>query len=381
MPDDVAEPIPRGAAATMTSLFIFSALLCGSLLQAACDPNTPPNMAGNDAGSDEPPVGCTHEALTLTVATLVGCEQDGNADGDRTAARFHNPTNVELGAGGVVFVADFDNSLVRRIQPDGTTTTLVARPDFAFPFGLATAADGSLYVQTDDNDLGVHSIDSGTVWRVDPVTGDAVVIARDLGRPRGLAVLPDGRIAMSDHKHHVLSILDPATGIETLLAGVNDVAGHVNATGAAAQFSQPYDLVLLPDGDLAVADQDNHRIRRVTLAGVVTDFAGSGTVGNIDGPVNVATFDGPQALAVGPGGLYLTDIRRFFVRRITNGVVKTIAGDGTAGWLDADEPRSARFYGLEGLAADATRLVIADGNGGDGNTFHRIRIIDAATLP
>jgi len=381
MPDDFAEPVPRGAAATMTSLFVFSVVLCGSLLQAACDPNTPPNMAGDDAGSDEPPVECTHEALTLAVATLVGCEQDGNADGDRNAARFQNPTNVELGAGGVVFVADFDNSLVRRIEPDGTTTTLVTRPDFTSPFGLAIAADGSLYVQTDDNDLGVHSIDSGTIWRVDPVTGDAVVIARDLGRPRGLAVLPDGRIAMSDHKHHVLSILDPTTGIETLLAGVNDVAGHANATGAAARFSQPYDLVLLPDGDLAVADQDNHRIRRVTLAGVVTDFAGSGTVGNIDGPVNVATFDGPQGLAVGPGGLYLTDIRRFFIRRITNGVVKTVAGDGTAGWIDADEPRSARFYGLEGLAADATRLVIADGNGGDGNTFHRIRIVDAATLP
>ena len=373
------EHAPRGAAATMGSLVLFSFVLCFSLLQAACDPG----MSGDDVSGDDggPAVGCTLMPLTLTVATLVGCEQDGNADGERTVARFQNPTNVEIGAGGVVFVADFDNSLLRSIEPDGTTTTLVMRPDFTSPFGLAIATDGSIYVETDDNDLGTHSIDSGTIWRVDPETGDAVVIARDLGRPRGLAMLPDGRIAMADHMHHVVSILDPTTGIETTLAGTPDVAGHANASGAAARFAQPYDVVLLPDGDLAVSDFDNHRIRRVTLAGVVTDLAGSGTVGNIDGPANVSTFDAPQGLAVGPGGLYVTDIRRFFIRRITNGVVKTVAGDGTAGWLDADEPRGARFYGIEGIATDATRLVIADGNGGNGDVYHRIRTVNAATLP
>jgi sugar lactone lactonase YvrE len=349
-------------------------------LTGACggpDPVTP-----NDAdGSDGSVVPCTHPSLDRAVATIAGCEQEGVTDGPRDEVRFRDPTNVVV-VGDALIVADFENDRLRRIAPDGTTTTLVKRDDFHNPFGLAVAGDGMIYAETDDNDQGVHTIDSGTVWRVDPTTGSAAVVARDLGRPRGLAVLPDGRIAMSDHMHHVLKILDPATGLTTPLAGTADVAGFTNATGLAARFAQPYDIVLLPDGDLAVADQDNHRIRRVTLAGVVTDLAGSGTLGNIDGPTAVAEFHAPQGLAVAPdGALYVTDIKRHFVRRIANDLVTTVAGDGTAGWLDSNEPRSARFYGLEGMDASATQLVVTDGNIGDGMAFHRIRTIRLDALP
>jgi sugar lactone lactonase YvrE len=341
------------------------------LLAAAC---------ADDAPGPDPAV-CSRGTPELAVTTLAGCELPGDADGPRTDVRFRNPTNVVIDAGGGVFVADFDNSRLRRVEPDGVTSTIVVRDDFTAPFGLAFAADGSLFVETDDNDQGVHSLDSGTIWRVNTATGEAVVVARDLGRPRGLAVLPDGRIAMADHMHHVVSILDPATGIETPLAGMQDLTGFANGSGTEARFAQPYDLVLLPDGDLAVSDQDNHRIRRVTLAGVVSDLAGSDTIGSTDGPVDTATFDAPQALAVGPDGLYVTDIRSFLIRRIANGIVDTIAGDGTRGFIDADEPRSARFSGVEGMAADASRLVIADGNRGDGSTFHRIRIVDLNAVP
>ncbi len=344
-----------------------------ALMIVGCGSNPAPVIT--DAGPDASVVPCSHPSLEIAIATIAGCEQAGAEDGPRDSVRFRNPTNVVL-VGGAIVVADFDNNRLRRIADDGTTTTLVMRDDFKSPFGLELAADGSLYVETDDNDQGIHTIDSGTVWRVDPDTGAASVIARDLGRPRGLAVLPDGRIAMSDHKHHTLSILDPASGVATPLAGMHDSPGYANATGTAARFAQPYDIVVLPDGDLAVADQDNHRIRRVTLAGVVTDFAGSGTVGNIDGPANVAQFESPQGLALGPAGeLYVTDIKRHFIRRITSGDVRTVAGDGTPGWIDSNEPRAARFYGIEGIAANATELVLADGNGGDGKTFHRIRTI------
>lgn len=349
---------------------------------AACQPNVPPSRDGGDDGGPDAFVTCHHQPANLVVSTLAGCEQAGTSDGARLEARFDNPTNVALGSDGAVYVTDFDSGRLRKITVDGTTSTVVVRPEFVHPFGLAFADATTLYVETDDDDMGGHTNQTGTVWRVDVTTGDATVIARDLGRPRGLAVLSDGRIAMSDHMHHVVSLLDPTTGIATPLAGSLDVAGATNGSGAAALFAQPYDIVQLANGDLAVADLDNHKIRRITLTGEVTDLAGSGAQGTIDGPAAVAAFDSPQALAVRGNELYITDIHRFVVRRLASGVVTTIAGDGTAGWIDSDSSREARFYGVEGITAAAgdPRLIVADGNGGDGNPFHRIRVIDLGRL-
>jgi sugar lactone lactonase YvrE len=350
------------------------------LCVCACDP---PRKPDPDAPPPpDAPILCRKGALDLAVTTVAGCEQMGTDDGDRNAARFSNPVNVELEPDGSIIVADFDNDLLRRVEADGTTTTIVNQEAFVRPFGLALAADGTLIVQTDGNDTGGLDINTGTIWRVDLLTGAATVLTRNVGRPRGVVALPDGRIAMADHLHHHLSILDPSTGIVSPLAGAIDVPGYLDATGTDARFAQPYDMVLLADGDLVVAELDNHVLRRVTLAGVVSTFAGSGVPGNIDGPNAVARFDGPQALALAPDGtLYVTDIHRFFIRRIRNGSVSTIAGDGTPGSIDSNEPRGARFYGLEGIITDGARIVVADGNRGDGMNFHRIRVIDAAALP
>jgi len=339
---------------------------------AACGGSSPATDAGDDGG---PPPPCAHDSLALAVATLAGCSEAGFADGAREDVRFSNPTNTALAPDGAIYVADFDNSRIRVLDATGSATTLVMRPDFAHPFGLAV--DGAtLYVETDDNDRGEHSVQSGTIWKIDRASGDAAVVARDLGRPRGLAVLPDGKLALADHMHHVVSVLDPTTGVATPLAGALDVPGDVDATGADARFAQPYDVVLLADGDLAVSELDNHRIRRVTLAGVVTGFAGSGTAGTIDGPTAIAQFQAPQGLAVAPDGtLYVTDIGSHFVRAIAGDMVSTVVGDGTAGFLDSDDPRGARLFGLEGIDADATRVVIADGNGGNGAPFHRVRLV------
>ena len=340
----------------------------------------PVHETGVDA-MPEPPKPCELAPLGQAVSTLAGCAQHGTTDGPRGEARFNNPTNVVLSPTGVAYVTDFDSSRIRAIDPAGTTTTVFEGTGFRHPFGIALAPGGKLYVETDDNDLGEHSLETGTVWLVDPIARTANVIARNLGRPRGLAVLPDGRIAMADHIHHVISLLDPATGIATVLAGVRGVSGYASGTGADARFAQPYDIVLAPDGALVVSDMDNHRLRKVTLDGEVSDLAGSGDAGKLDGPCGVATFDAPQALAMLPDGtLFVSDVKRKLVRRIDNGTVTTIAGDGTPGWVDAAQPRNARFYGVEGMDADASRLVVADGNIGDGKPFHTIRSIALGQL-
>ncbi len=335
-----------------------------------------------DGGGPDPdgPTRCVLPSLELNVATLGGCASAGTEDGPRGAARFDNPSNVAIGPSGLAYVVDAGSSRLRVVDPAGETVTLVARPEFQRPFGIAVAPGGTIYVETDADDAGTQSPTSGTIWRISP-TGDAQVVARGVGRPRGLAVLPDGRLAMADPLHHTISILDPATGAVTPLAGAFDQPGDQNGTGDVARFTAPTDLVVLPDGDLAVSDQGNHRIRRVTLAGVAGDLAGTGAAGNLDGPAAVATFDTPHALAVAPSGaIYVTDTRRHVIRRISADAVTTVAGDGGRGWLDSEVPRFAKFAGLEGLDADGERLVVADGNRGDGAPYHHVRALDLTLL-
>ena len=317
--------------------------------------------------------------FTSGVSTLAGAADAGNRDGDRDVARFANPVNATVGPDGLVYVADFDNGLIRAVDDTGQVTTVLSQQDFERPFALAFGPDGKLYVATDNDDNGGHSAMSGTIWRVDVAAGTATVVVRDIGRPRGLAVLPDGRLVLSDYVHHVVRLLDPTTGKLTLLAGTWDAAGYANGKGAAARFDVPYGLAV--DGDrVVVADYDNNRIRAVSLVdGTTITLAGTGLAQYQDGPAGSACFDHPQGITIDDAGdVFISDADNYWIRRLASDQVDTVAGDGTAGYKDADDPLTARFYGLEGLAVrpDGTRLYLADGNRGEDAPYNRVRVID-----
>lgn len=333
---------------------------------------------GTDGPMGDP---CVLPPMLPGAATLSGCVSPGIIDGIRGMARFSNPVNVAIGASGIVYVADFDSNRLRRVDSTGKVSTIVSSVELNRPFGLAVTPEGFLYVQADGDDRLQHTIDSGTLWRVTPSTGEMKLILRDHGRPRGLAMLTDGRIATADHMHHVIEIIDPTSGLATPLAGLRDMPGHTNSpVGASATFAQPWDLVVGLDGDLIVTEFDNNVLRRVTLSGQVTDFAGSGIAGHQDGPLATAQFFQPKGIAIDARGvLYVTEAGNHDVRKIENGMVTTVAGIPSAngGYLDAADPHQAQFYGVEGIdvTPDGSRLVIADGNNGDGAPFHSVRVV------
>lgn len=312
-------------------------------------------------------------------STLAGSGTPGDADGAGAAASFANPASVAVGPDGNIYVTDFDNDSIRKITPAGVVSTLTAQPGFDRPFGITFGADGTLYVQTDANDAGQVSVDSGTIWRVDPGTGEATVVARNIGRPRGVAALSDGRLVLVDNPKHTVSLLDPdaASPVPELLAGALGQVGYVDATGNAARFSRPLGVAVIDD-EIYVADRDNNRIRKITLDGVVTTVAGTGTADSEDGVLAQASFNKPYALASdGAGNLYVSDFDGFVIRRVDldTGTVVTIAGDGTQGFRDHMDPLMAQFYGLEGLDIDddGVYLYVADGSRGDTDPHHRIR--------
>lgn len=157
----------------------------------------------------------------------------------------------------------------------------------------------------------------------------------------------------------------------SLLAG-DGVGGLRDGAAAQARFADPYGLALDAHGVLYVADAgDNNRIRRVFPDGRVDTLAGQGE-GWRDGPALQAQFNTPSGIALdGAGNVFVADTGNHVIRRIgTDGVVSTIAGDGTAGYADGPAAQ-ARFDGPMGVAVDAGgRVLVAD-------TWNdRIRVIE-----
>jgi sugar lactone lactonase YvrE len=315
----------------------------------------------------------------VVVDTLAGNAAFGSMDGAAAVATFSNPVSVIVEPVGTLIVCDFDSDRIRRVDMLGTVSTVTSTaPGFLRPFGLGYGADGSLYVDTDYNPSGVKNKTSGTIWRLDPATGAVTVVATNLGRPRGFAGLPDGRLMLADYQNARVRLLDPMTGAVSDLAGDPACPGMADGQGTAARFDAPYSIAPLPDGSCVVADYENHRLRRVTLTGQVTTYAGDGGSGTVDGPRLAARFVEPKSIvADAAGNIYVADADAHTIRRVGNdGTVTTVAGDGIAGFKDGPGSQ-AEFYGEEGItiSADGRTLFVADGNGGEADPYNRIRRI------
>jgi hypothetical protein len=307
------------------------------------------------------------------VSTLTGGDRSGDSEGQRGFAELNNPVNL-IASGGMVLVADFYSGRIVEVSATGTGRTLVRDPTFTRPFGLAMTSATTLWIQTDRDATGAPV---GALWRVELPLGAPHEVIGAHGRNRGLTALPDGRLAMADQEQSILRIFDPATDQITVLAGTAGVIGYADGAGPTARFDHPRDLELSPRGTLLLVDTNNHCLREVTLAGEVTTYAGTNIPGSADGPRADARFNLPLSLAIdGQGNIYVGDGDNFVIRRIApDGAVSTIAGAGISGFADAILPREAKFRGLEGLdvSADGQFLLVADGARGMAEPFNRIR--------
>ncbi|MDO7873817.1 hypothetical protein Q5H93_03665 [Hymenobacter sp. ASUV-10] len=177
---------------------------------------------------------------------------------------------------------------------------------------------------------------------------------------------------MADCYNHTIRRITPA-GVVSTLAGSAGEPGSADGVGAAARFYRPYGVAMDAAGTLYVSDSDNHTIRKITAAGVVSTLAGSADEhGSADGAGAAARFNNPLGVAVTAAGtVYVAEPDNYTIRKITPaGVVTTLAGAaGDLGWVDG-QGKKARFFMPYSVAVDAAGTVYVAEYGN-----HTIRVI------
>ena len=191
---------------------------------------------------------------------------------------------------------------------------------------------------------------------------DATGSAARFTYPRNITVDTAGNVFVADANNHKIRKVTSA-GVVTTLAG-SSIAGSTNATGSAARFNGPEGVAVDTAGNVFVADTGNHTIRRVTSAGVVTTLAGTaGTSGSTDATGSAARFYLPRAVAVDTdGNVFVGDTANDTIRKVTSaGVVTTLAGTaGSSGSTDATGS-AARFNHPRSISLDTDKnLFVAD---------------------
>jgi len=203
-------------------------------------------------------------------------------------------------------------------------------------------------------------------------SADGVGANASFSQPLGLAHDAAGNVIVADSGNHTIRRIAPDGTVSTL-AGVAGSPGSADGTGAAASFNSPRGMALGPDGDLYVADSNNHLIRRITSAGVVTTYAGS-VGGYADGAPLAAKFNSPYAVAVAANGdVLVADYSNARVRRIVRagnaaGSVETLAGNGTIGTGQASSTpdgigAAAVIAGPSGMVVRGNTLTLRDSVG------------------
>ena len=277
-------------------------------------------------------------------------------------------------------------SMVSALAALGQTSSLTT--PLLLPSAIVFDATGNLYFAETANHVirkldttGQITIIAGTIGTqgFSGDTGSATSAALD--SPQGLALDTSSNLYIADTHNHRIRKLNLATGTLTTIAGTGTPGFSGDGSSeTAAQLNLPTALALDITGNLYLADTGNHRVRKISVTGIITTIAGTGTQGfsGDTGPATAATIDSPTGLAVDTANnLYLADTHNHRIRRIDSatGIITTIAGTGIPGLSgDTDVATAANLALPHGLTIDANgNLYLAD------TANHRIRRIDAAT--
>jgi len=321
-------------------------------------------------------------------------------NGAAASASLSEPFGVAVDASGNLYIADTSNHRIRKVDSFGTITTVAGNGTEGFsgdgaaatsatlntPIGMAVDTSGVLYVADSFNNR-IRKIDAAGVITTVAGNGDArfsgdhaAATRASLSAPFGVAVDKAGNLFIADTSNHRVRKVD-TLGTITTVAG-NGVQTFSGDSGAATRASLNFPTGVAVDrgGNLFITDQSNHRIRKLSTAGVIITVAGDGS--NRFSGDNVAATRASLNLPIGTAvdaadNLYIADTSNHRIRKVSpDGMVTTVAGKGVGGFSgDGSAATRAALNLPGGVAVDgAGNLYIAD-------TFNnRIRKLNTAPV-
>ena len=262
----------------------------------------------------------------LTVAAGNGGQGFSGDGGTAVSAELNAPSAVAVDAAGNLFIADTGNQRIRRVSAsDGTIATIAGTGVAGFsgdgaaataaslrtPAALASGADGALYIADTGNHRVRELLPDGTITTVagNGTEGDAgdgdPALAASLDLPTGLAVLPDGRLLITDRGAHRVRVLNPD----------GTIAAY--SLGGASAFRTPAGVAADSAGDVYLADAASQLVLQGS-AGGASVAAGSGEQGRLQAGAPTATpMDTPAGVALAAdGSVTVSDRHNHQVQRV-----------------------------------------------------------------
>jgi uncharacterized protein (TIGR03437 family) len=323
--------------------------------------DAPRNVAVDDAGNLYVSDFNAHRVYRLAADGQItafagsGVQGAGGDTGPALAAQFAFPCGLAIDKSGALYIADSGNRAIRRVA-GGIINTVRITSDWAYinlPTGVAVDNFGGLYVASTGFDQAIHI----------PPSGVPAIVAKGA---RDVAMDPTGNPITNGGTLYLAAgtfIRKVSTDLVAItLAGVTSQFRGEGVAATTALFKSPSDARADSSGNIYVADTGNHRIRKISLNGTVTTFAGDGEAGYAGdgGPGPQARLNAPQALAVDPAGaVFVADTANHRIRKIIPaGTVSTVAGTGSAGEDDDGRPGVAsRLNHPVGIVADPLGVI------------------------
>jgi uncharacterized protein (TIGR03437 family) len=305
-------------------------------------------------------------AGTITFVVGAGFYTPGDYQGPAASAPISTPRGLLIDAQGNLLVAVSEQAYIAKVDNVGVFTVVAGAnlaggaagpPAFARfiePAWIAFSPSGSLY-----------ALEGSGLGSLRKLTTPVTILNNVASFNGGVAFDAAGNFYYSDWNRDTVQRID-LSGQETTFAGTASSAGFPNLGGGPVGDGGPATNALLLNprgvafdsaGALYIADTDNERIRKVTPDGIIQTVAGTGTAGftGDGGPATAARINSPNGVAVdAAGNLYFTDGGNARVRRISNGIISTIAGTGQAGTGGDGGPATAATIGFtRGIAVEA----------------------------